>query len=145
MTSGCSCDVVISQDDPRWAALAAALAGLVKETDATNAVVADSTENVWCRAVEMNAQEVIGLDALFALAMASASAPLAQGGRIRLVRVEESPYLFAFSFAAIYLLLLWFETPFETSRVDTLVRRRIREIERLTLALLPDDPESPAA
>ncbi len=46
--------MAIQQDNPAWAALADALADLVRETGALNAIVADSAENLWCRAIEMN-------------------------------------------------------------------------------------------
>jgi hypothetical protein len=39
----------ISREDSRWAALANALLALTRDIGAANAVIADVSENLWCR------------------------------------------------------------------------------------------------
>lgn len=75
--------------DKRWVALATALSELVEATGAENAVVADASEFLWCRGIAMNTYETIGVDRVWRLAMASASRPLEEGGRVALTRSEE--------------------------------------------------------
>lgn len=95
--------MTIAENDDRWLALAAALKGLVEASGAVNAVVADTSENLWCRAIEMNTYETIGVDRLWRTAMTAASLPMNQGARITLSHTVAEPYVCARSFAGIYL------------------------------------------
>ncbi len=51
-------------------------------------------------------------------------------------------YMHAVSFAGVYLLIVWFRGRFDASAVQASVARQLPEIERLTMALPPDDPET---
>jgi hypothetical protein len=134
----------ISRDDSHWAALARALAALAREIGAANAVVADVSENLWCRAVDVSESEMDALDQMFALAMSTASAPLQRGGHVNLVHDSAEPFVCAVSFAGIYLLLVWFKKPFGATLATAAIKKRLPEIERLTVSLPPDDPERPS-
>ena len=136
--------MAISRDDSRWVALADALLSLAREVGAANAIVADISENLWCRAVDVSDSEMKALDDMFMLAMSTATGPLQRGGSVRLIRADQEPFFCAVSFAGIYLLLIRFEQPFDATRAAAIVDAQLPHIERLTVALPPDDPHRPA-
>jgi hypothetical protein len=84
------------------------------------------------------------LDRMFALAMSTATGPLQRGGTVRVVQAATEPFVCAFSFAGIYMLVVWFKQPFDSATVAKAIHARLSEIERLTVALPPDDPDRPA-
>lgn len=73
-----------------------------------------------------------------------ATATLHRGGHLAHTVRGESYGLVARSFAAIYVLVLVFDKPFDEIRVERTLRDGLPMIERLVLALPPMDPE-PAA
>lgn len=137
--------MAIRQDDPTWAALATALEKLVVEINAVNAIVADASQNL-CRATEMNTYETVGVDRMWRLAMSSAAVPLTEGGQISFSQCQTDPYMYAVSYANVYLLIVWFKGTFTLDRIAAIIAQRLPEVERLT-ANLPrdDDPDHCAA
>lgn len=136
--------MAIPRDNPAWTALATKLAELARDVRAANVVVADSSENIWCRATDLNTAELLRADWIFATAMRSATGSLAAGGTLDVARAHEEPYLHARSFGGIYVLLIWFDRPFKEKFVRELVQQELPRIEALTEALPPDEPDRPA-
>lgn len=124
---------------PRWQALANELAALCDRTGARQAVVMDAFDDLWCRARPMDDPQP-AFDAL-ALALTHANAPLRAGGRIDLA----SPGVRAVSFAAIYVLILFFDDEYPTAWVTAAIRRALPTIESLVTSLPPPDGSDPRA
>jgi hypothetical protein len=125
---------------PEWLALAAELERLSRAADSRNAVVMDAFNDLWCRAHALDdTQQPFNL---LAIALAETwKVPLQSGGRIDLARTDRAPYFCAISFAGVYVLMLWFDAPFEPQWVRAVVRRALPKIESLTVSLPP--PEGP--
>jgi hypothetical protein len=130
---------------PVWQRLADQLRQLAEHTGAAHAVVADAFNDLWCRDSALGEDGTGTAFALLDRALRSASRPPERGGRIDLVRASEPPYLIARSFAGVYVLILWFDAPFEPDWARGHVHHMLPDIERLTVALPPPDgPESGA-
>ena len=132
--------------DPTWNALAAELDSLASASGAENAIVADETSLLWCRARAMTPLDTERAFSRLAMALGpDGGRDLARGHKLRYAAADVPPYTYAESFAGIYVLLLWFTEPFVEFRVHGLVHRALPEIERLTVALPPPDgPDSTA-
>lgn len=111
----------------------AALTDLVCDTGATNVVVMDAFNDLWCRSqgwlVEQRA-----FDAL-AHALSTAAKPLNRGGKIDVANERVR----SVSFAGVYVLILLFDARYERASIDFAIRRALPRIEALTTALPPPD------
>src|SRR5690349_17756685 len=105
--------MAISRDNPAWTALATVLADLAEDACAENVLVADSSENVWCRAEDLNTAEMLRAEWILGSALRLATSPLAAGGILDVARALEEPCFYARSFGGIYVLLVWFDRPFD--------------------------------
>lgn len=124
---------------PAWRALADELATLCDRTGARQAVVMDAFNDLWCRASPLrDPQEAF--DAL-ARAIDSAKKPLRAGGRVDLTEA----HVRAVSFAAVYVLLLFFDGEYQPAWVNAAVRRALPTIESLTTSLPPPEGTDPHA
>lgn len=124
---------------PQWQALADELAGLCERTGARNAVVMDAFNDLWCRAKPLrNQQEAFDV---LARALDSSGKPLKAGGRVNLTDAEVR----AVSFAAVYVLILFFDGNYQPAWVNAAVRRTLPTIESLTTSLPPPDGTDPRA
>ncbi|WP_437812635.1 hypothetical protein [Sorangium sp. So ce1078] len=135
----------LGDDVPAWKALRDALGDLVARAGAVTAAVIDESNNIWCAWPVSPA--VLPLAARFAeLEVAHrAGPPLRRGGRLSVARPAAPPedaYL-AESFGGIYVLVLWFEGPFDAAFQRARLRRELPRIEALTIGLPPPDgPEA---
>jgi hypothetical protein len=127
--------MTISTEDPRWLALARELANLATASGTDNAVVADTSQNLWCRAFELSTHDAINLvTPLWEKAMET----LSKASSIDCA-LESSPPAWARSFGGSYLLLLWASERLDEARVARSVESRIGRIAELTADLPPDD------
>ncbi|XYH97704.1 hypothetical protein ACMHYB_59785 [Sorangium sp. So ce1128] len=131
----------LGDDIPAWTALRDTLGELVARAGAAAAAVIDASNNVWC--AWPVAPTVLPLAARFSereIAERSGR-PLRRGGRLRVARPAAAPedsYL-AESFGGIYVLVLWFNGPFDPDFQRARLRRELPRIEALTAALPPPD------
>lgn len=124
---------------PQWLALADELVALCDRTGARQAVVMDAFNDLWCRASPLEDQQA-AFDAL-ARALDSADKPLRAGGRVDLAEADVR----AVSFAAVYVLLLFFDGAYRAAWVTAAIRRALPTIESLTTSLPPPDGTGPDA
>src|SRR5262249_3067528 len=73
--------------------------------------------------------------------LSSAARPLQSGGHIH----NFAPLHFAESFATVYVLILWFDAPYDREWVGAAVRHALPTIEQLTTSLPPPDAPGPLA
>jgi hypothetical protein len=132
---------------PAWLRLQDALRELVQRIGATDAVVLDESNCVWCTS-GLSHDNLDAIKRLYEREVEKLHVPLRRGGRLSVARSAESPanaYL-AESFGGFYILALWFNGAFEPALARARVRRELPRIERLTLALPPPDgPDSASA
>ncbi|WP_437953469.1 hypothetical protein WME98_24390 [Sorangium sp. So ce296] len=131
----------LSDDVPEWKALRDTLRDLVARAGAAAAAVIDESNNIWC--AWPVASTVPPLAARFAeRELAGRPGPsLRRGGRLRVAHPAGSPddsYM-AESFGGIYVLVLWFNGPFDPDFQRARLRRELPRIEALTVALPPPD------
>jgi hypothetical protein len=128
--------VAIGRSDPAWSSLHRARADLVTDCGGVCAAVIDDGNGLWCAshhgfaaAADRSYQEEIAT---------RPEVRLKRGGRLHVVRQSppEGAYV-AESFAAIYVVVLWFERDFDAFTARTRVRSALPRIEALTLALPP--------
>jgi len=137
-------------DNPAWAALSRALAGLCNALGATHAAIFDESCLMWCayfaspNASTEDLGERLEKDAMvvFERHVAPIKDQMRRGGsRLRVCR--SGPALGDFyvveSFANIYVLAVWFAGRFPELPSIQHVRRELPRIEALTAALPPPD------
>jgi hypothetical protein len=85
------------------------------------------------------AREDRAADRFYRAEVAPRAASLRRGGRLSVANVDGDDRYIAESFAGIYVVVVWFEGPFELDLARARVRRAQPRIEALTLALPPPD------
>jgi hypothetical protein len=128
-----------------WRELEAALEELVTRLGAANAAVADAWNDLWCRAHSEGGHEKTAAFELLDRALATLGRPLPRGGKLDLCESAASPWFIARSFAAVYVLLVWFDGPFQAEAAQTHIKRALPTIERLTTSLPPPNGHDDAA
>src|SRR5258706_11786867 len=131
----------LGADTPEWVALCDALAELARRAGAANAVVMDAFNALWSRAFRLEPTSQQHAFDLLASALATSARPLPSGGHVKLAE----PRYFAESFATVYVLLLWFDAPYDQAWVRAAVRHALPTIEQLTTSLPPPDEPGPFA
>lgn len=126
------------RDSPVWNELVARLRQLVERAGAEHAVVADVFNDLWCHDSDLGESGTQIAFKYLDLALRSSTKPPKSGG-IDLALATEPPYLFARSLAGVYVLIIWFERPYDASTVRALAKRALPKIESLTVALPPPD------
>ncbi|WP_437756922.1 hypothetical protein [Sorangium sp. So ce1389] len=131
----------LSDEVPEWKALRDALRDLVARAGGRAAAVVDASGSLFCTwPVEAS---VLPLAARFLERELTEPRCLAlrRGGRLRAAHPAapgEDSYL-ATSFGGIYVLVLWFDGPFEPDFQKARLQRELPRIEALTAALPPPD------
>ena len=126
----------IRSSDPALSALQRALSDLVDECNGAGAAVIDDGNGLWCTsdrgfdpAADRFYREEIA---------ARPDVQLKRGGHLHVVRQDPPEHAYvAESFASIYVVVLWFDRPFDPFTTRAVVRRALPRIEALTLALPP--------
>jgi hypothetical protein len=137
--------VPLGPNNPEWVALCGALADLTKRTGAANAVVMDGFNDLWARAHVLSEPEQHQAFVLLEQVLASAQPRLERGGSVDVLNDGDGPLFIAQSFAAVYVLIVWFHQPFSGSWVRAIVRKALPRIESLTIRLPPPDGTSRSA
>ncbi len=108
---------------------------------AVNVVVIDANSPVvWGEARAEAGGEVASRHALQAVRDLAEGAGLRKGKHVRQIQGSGSAPFVARSFAGIYLLVVVFDAPFDELRAERAVLEALPRIERLVLALPPQDP-----
>jgi hypothetical protein len=131
----------LGNSSPEWVALCEALTELAHRTGAANAVVMDAFNALWSRAFPLTPESQQHAFDLLARALSTSERPLQSGGH---VKMNTGRYL-AESFATVYVLILWFDSPYDESWVRAAVRHALPIIEQLTVSLPPPDEPGPLA
>jgi hypothetical protein len=135
--------VALGPDDPIWRKLYLALASLATACGGTFAFVIDEGNGLWCVGLADSGpttwtpHQDRAADRFYRDEMLPRLAGLRRGIRLDLVKVDGDDRYVAMSFAGIYVVVAWFDKPFESTLVRARIRRALPEIEALTLALPP--------
>ncbi|MDI1444066.1 hypothetical protein [Polyangium sp. 6x1] len=148
---------------PAWLQLHRRLVSLQDEVGAMNAIVCDLSGSLLCyglsrrpqtglaaweapslRLTELELQrELSTLGEMFARVLrARPPGKDRPGASFTVVLADDEPFVYAQSFAGVYVLLLWFSGPFTPFPVAPRVRSALPSIEALTVMLPP--PEGPS-
>jgi hypothetical protein len=129
---------------PGWSKLSDVLTELVDACGGTFAAVVDEGNGLWSVArgkrsaatgAALRPEEAA--DRFYREEIAPRAMAMRRGGRLDLVRSEGEAHYVAESFASIYVLVVWFEGPFEAPLVRARLRHALPSIEALILALPP--------
>ena len=128
--------VTTPTSNPAWSALNSALSNLVAECEGVCASVIDDGNGLWCAshrgfdsAADRYYREEIA---------ARPEVQLNRGTRLRVVRQVPPDHAYvAESFAAIYVVILWFDRAFDPFTARSRLRSAVPRIEALTLSLPP--------
>jgi hypothetical protein len=139
--------VSLGRHVPEWAALRAALDALVGTTGAVRAAVVDEGNFLWCWSDPKDDEDIlVYMNAFHEREIASLRPPLHRGGHVRLALRDpfwrSGRSYVAESFAAIYVLVVWFDGAQDLSLRAAQIHAALPRIEALTLAIPP--PDGPA-
>ncbi len=119
-------------------ALADALCSLVYDCDASFGAIIDEGNGLWCAAPAM-AGAAATANRFYQREMAPRSKSLLRGQRLSIQKASGLDRYAAESFAAIYVVVLWFDEAFEPLEIRRRICEKLPLIEALTLALPPFD------
>jgi hypothetical protein len=128
---------------PVWSKLYVALAKLAAACGAPFAFVLDEGNGLWCvgltgsEPTTATTEQDRAADRFYRKEVVPREALLRRGNRVQVVCAEGQDRYVALSFAGIYVVVVWFDAPFEPFLVLARIRRALPEIEALTLALPP--------
>jgi hypothetical protein len=130
---------------PVWTKLYTALASLASECGGTFAFVLDEGNGLWCVGLPhqapttFTAHENRAADRFYRDVIVPKMTSLRRGVHLDVAKVDGDDRHAALSFAGIYVVVVWFDAPFDPSLVRARLRRALPEVEKLTLALPPYD------
>jgi hypothetical protein len=146
--------MALGPDVPGWLSLHEALIELVIACRGAFAAVVDEGNGLWCigrpttdatldSAAPDNER---AMDQFYRAEIAPRSTSLRRGVKLDIVcrpdAADGEPRYIAESFASIYVLVMWFDGPFEAELARARLKRALPRIEALTLSLPPSGPET---
>lgn len=138
--------MVLGPGHPTWRALHEKLATLAGVSDSAFAFVLDEGNGLWCVAVPGEAShgstptQDKAAERFYAAEIVPRMSSMRRGVAFVVVKTGGEDRYVAVSFAAIYVVVLWFEKDLserDVSNIRVHLRHALPEIERLTLLLPP--------
>lgn len=135
--------MALGPSNPTWAKLHESLASLANDCGGACAFVLDEGNGLWCVGVPGVPNYAATYDEdryanrFYADVVLPRENDLRKGKRIEAVKTEGTDRYAAISFAAIYMLVVWFDGPFEPFAVRAKMRHALPIIEALVLRLPP--------
>jgi len=126
-----------------WEPLVRALRRLATSSHGSLAFVVDTGNILWCAAPSLAREpqgamkENLAATEVYEAEIEPRIAPLRRGERFNTSRDESGARYYACSFAATYVLAVWFEEPFDLAVVAAEVERALPKIKELVLGLPP--------
>jgi hypothetical protein len=118
--------------------LAVALRDLVDASGGYFAAVVDEGNGLWCIAPPTRGGDQAA-DRFYRFEIAPRARAMRRGARLSVRKLSGGERYIAESFAAIYVVVVWFSDEFAVDVAGDLLRRALPKIEALTLALPPHD------
>ncbi|WP_394845626.1 hypothetical protein LZC95_52425 [Pendulispora brunnea] len=134
--------MLLESPTPEWQVLHDCLADLAGACHARFAAVVDEGNGLWCVACTKGRSagiaEDYAADRFYRVEIAPHAKEMRRGVHLSIESRDGDDLYVAESFAALYMLVVWFDGPFEPELVHARLRRALPKVEALTLSLPPE-------
>ncbi|WP_394835091.1 hypothetical protein LVJ94_52195 [Pendulispora rubella] len=134
--------MLVGHRDPGWQLLHDCLSDLAGACRGRAAAVVDEGNGLWCVACakgrHAGAAEDYAADRFYHVEIAPHAKEMRRGMHLSIESRNGDDLYVGESFAALYVLVVWFDAPFAPELVHARLRRALPKVEALTLSLPPE-------